>query len=230
MRALNVAIIPARAGSKRLPGKNIKLLAGKPLIVWTIEAAITSNLFDVILVTTDSEEIANIARAAGASVPFLRPSELSTDTSSTNEVISHAVDWIEQNVGTVSCVTLLQPTSPLRTADDIAQAMNMYDTKQASAIVSVCQTEHPIQFCNTLPIDLSMAGFIKTQDNKRSQELEPSWRLNGAIYIFDRKYVSNLTNLYEQNTFAYIMKRESSIDIDQELDFILAEIILSKPS
>ncbi|WP_045440139.1 acylneuraminate cytidylyltransferase family protein [Citrobacter sp. S-77] len=230
MRALNVAIIPARAGSKRLPGKNIKLLAGKPLIVWTIEAAITSNLFDVILVTTDSEEIANIARAAGASVPFLRPSELSTDTSSTNEVISHAVDWIEQNVGTVSCVTLLQPTSPLRTADDIAQAMNMYDTKQASAIVSVCQTEHPIQFCNTLPIDLSMAGFIKTQDNKRSQELEPSWRLNGAIYIFDRKYVSNLTNLYEQNTFAYIMKRENSIDIDQELDFILAEIILSKPS
>ncbi|MBJ9596491.1 acylneuraminate cytidylyltransferase family protein [Citrobacter werkmanii] len=230
MRALNVAIIPARAGSKRLPGKNIKLLAGKPLIVWTIEAAITSNLFDVILVTTDSEEIANIACAAGASVPFLRPSELSTDTSSTNEVISHAVDWIEQNVGTVSCVTLLQPTSPLRTADDIAQAMNMYDTKQASAIVSVCQTEHPIQFCNTLPIDLSMAGFIKTQDNKRSQELEPSWRLNGAIYIFDRKYVSNLTNLYEQNTFAYIMKRESSIDIDQELDFILAEIILSKPS
>ena len=230
MRALNVAIIPARAGSKRLPGKNIKLLAGKPLIVWTIEAAITSNLFDVILVTTDSEEIANIARAAGASVPFLRPSELSTDTSSTNEVISHAVDWIEQNVGTVSCVTLLQPTSPLRTADDIAQAMNMYDTKQASAIVSVCQTEHPIQFCNTLPIDLSMAGFIKTQDNKRSQELEPSWRLNGAIYIFDRKYVSNPTNLYEQNTFAYIMKRENSIDIDQELDFILAEIILSKPS
>lgn len=230
MRALNVAIIPARAGSKRLPGKNIKLLAGKPLIVWTIEAAITSNLFDVILVTTDSEEIANIARAAGASVPFLRPSELSTDTSSTNEVISHAVDWIEQNVGTVSCVTLLQPTSPLRTADDIAQAMNMYDTKQASAIVSVCQTEHPIQFCNTLPIDLSMAGFIKTQNNKRSQELEPSWRLNGAIYIFDRKYVSNLTNLYEQNTFAYIMKRENSIDIDQELDFILAEIILSKPS
>ncbi|HGY1166235.1 acylneuraminate cytidylyltransferase family protein [Citrobacter freundii] len=230
MRALNVAIIPARAGSKRLPGKNIKLLAGKPLIVWTIEAAITSNLFDVILVTTDSEEIANIARAAGASVPFLRPSELSTDTSSTNEVISHAVDWIEQNVGTVSCVTLLQPTSPLRTADDIAQAMNMYDTKQASAIVSVCLTEHPIQFCNTLPIDLSMAGFIKTQNNKRSQELEPSWRLNGAIYIFDRKYVSNLTNLYEQNTFAYIMKRESSIDIDQELDFILAEIILSKPS
>lgn len=230
MKALNVAIIPARAGSKRLPGKNIKLLAGKPLIVWTIEAAITSNLFDVILVTTDSEEIANIARAAGASVPFLRPSELSTDTSSTNEVISHAVDWIEQNVGTVSCVTLLQPTSPLRTADDIAQAMNMYDTKQASAIVSVCLTEHPIQFCNTLPIDLSMAGFIKTQNNKRSQELEPSWRLNGAIYIFDRKYVSNLTNLYEQNTFAYIMKRESSIDIDQELDFILAEIILSKPS
>lgn len=230
MRALNVAIIPARAGSKRLPGKNIKLLAGKPLIVWTIEAAITSNLFDVILVTTDSEEIANIACAAGASVPFLRPSELSTDTSSTNEVISHAVDWIEQNVGTVSCVTLLQPTSPLRTADDIAQAMNMYDTKQASAIVSVCLTEHPIQFCNTLPIDLSMAGFIKTQNNKRSQELEPSWRLNGAIYIFDRKYVSNLTNLYEQNTFAYIMKRENSIDIDQELDFILAEIILSKPS
>lgn len=186
MRALNVAIIPARGGSKRLPNKNIKLLGGKPLIVWTIEAAITSNLFDII-VTTDSDEIASIARSVGVSVPFIRPAELSTDIASTHDVISHAVDWIEENEGKVSRITLLQPTSPLRTAVDITQAMTMYDTKQASAIVSVCQTEHPIQFSNTLPVNLTMTHLIRKSDNKRSQDLEPSGRLNGAIYIFGRK-------------------------------------------
>lgn len=228
MTALNVAIIPAREGSKRLPGKNIKLLCGKPLIAWTIEAAITSNLFDIVLVTTDSDEIASIARAAGASVPFIRPTALSTDTASTNDVIRHAVEWIEKHLNKVSRITLLQPTSPLRTAENIMQAMRMYDTKQASAIVSVCQMEHPIQFCNTLPDNLSMVNFIKPSNNKRSQELESYWRLNGAIYIFDRKSVSNIANIYQEKTFAYIMKRENSVDIDNEFDFILAEIILSR--
>ncbi|MEG1419368.1 MAG: acylneuraminate cytidylyltransferase family protein [Citrobacter sp.] len=228
MTTLNIAIIPARGGSKRLPNKNIKHLYGKPLITWTIEAALASNVFDFVLVTTDCTEIANISRIAGASVPFLRPAELATDTASTNDVISHAVAWVEENIGNVSRVTLLQPTSPLRSASDISHAMALYDAKQASAIISVCPTDHPIQFCNTLSADLRMDGFIKTSDNKRTQELETTYRLNGAIYIFARIYADNIAGIYTKNTFAYIMKRENSIDIDQELDFILAEAIISQ--
>lgn len=121
-----IAIIPARGGSKRLPGKNIKDLAGKPMIAWTIEAAIQSDIFDHILVSTDDEEIAKISKAFGANVPFLRPAEISTDHATTNDVVTHMVDWIENKYGqTVSIVTILQPTSPLRTAADIAQPLTL---------------------------------------------------------------------------------------------------------
>lgn len=228
MNALHIAVIPARKGSKRLPNKNIKLLCGKPLINWTIDAAIASKVFDLVLVTTDSAEIAALARAAGASVPFCRPAELATDTASTNDVVSHTVAWVEAHLGDVAHVTLLQPTSPLRRASDISRAMALYDARQASAVVSVCPTEHPIQFCNTLAVDLNMAGFIHATDNKRTQELEPTYRLNGAIYTFCREYVGNLSGIYTANTFAYVMKSERSIDIDQPLDFIIAEAILSQ--
>lgn len=225
MHALNVAVIPARGGSQRLPNKNSKRFCGKPLIMWTIEAALACHLYDLVLVSTDSDEIAHIAHAGGASVPFKRPAELATDTATTNEVIRHAINWIEENVGAVSRVTLLQPTSPLRTAQDIIRAMDLYEAKQASAVVSVSRTAHPIQFCNTLPADLTMEGFIKTADNKRTQELPEHWYLNGAIYIFDRRYVGCLSEIYGKNTYAYIMERERAIDIDDELDFIIAEAI-----
>lgn len=227
MTGLSVAIIPARNGSKRLANKNLKPLCGKPMILWTIEAALASCIFDIVLVTTDGEEIAAVSRTAGAEVPFLRPSELATDSASTNDVISHAVAWIEANRADVSRVTLLQPTSPLRDADNIRGAMALYEEKKASAVISVCPMEHPIQFCNTLPADLTMAGFLQPANNKRTQDLTPYYRLNGAIYIFDRHYVNNLSSLYSQNAYAYIMEKSRSIDIDEELDFIFAETILS---
>ncbi|HCA7077533.1 TPA: acylneuraminate cytidylyltransferase family protein [Citrobacter sedlakii] len=228
MSGLHVAIVPARSGSKRLPGKNSRLLAGKPLIVWTLEAALASEQFDEILVTTDCTTLASISLSAGASVPFLRPAELSSDTATTNDVVRHAVGWIEQHQGTVSRVALLQPTSPLRTAQDITQALALYEAKRASAVVSVCPTDHPLQFCNTLPASLSMANFIQREDLQRSQDLPISWRLNGAIYILDRRYVGDLSAIYSENTFAYTMEKERSVDIDNELDFMLAELLLSR--
>ena len=226
---MKIAIIPARGGSKRLPGKNIKLLGGKPLIAWTIEAAIKSNVFDYVFVSTDSEEIASVSRDYGAKVPFLRPAELSSDTATTNDVVTHLISWFEKEYSQeVSNIAILQPTSPFRNAEHIIEAFEEMKTKHAKAIVSVCELEHPIQFCNQLGLDGSMDGFIKKENNKRTQDLEPYYRLNGAIYIFDRKYVGRISELYSMGTFAYIMDRRASIDIDTQDDFELAEFFVNK--
>lgn len=224
---MNIAIIPARGGSKRLPSKNIKILGDKPLIAWTIDAAIKSKVFDHVFVSTDSEEIASISREYGAEVPFLRPAELASDTATTNDVVIHLVDWYEaENSTKVSTITILQPTSPLRNVTHINEAFAEMKAKNAKAIISVCELEHPIQFCNQLDSDKSMAGFIKQEDIKRTQDLSPTYRLNGAIYIFDRSYVSRMNELYSKGTFAYIMDSKLSIDIDTQDDFDLVNYIL----
>lgn len=221
---MKIAIIPARGGSKRLPGKNIKLLGDKPLIAWTIEAAIKSNVFDHVFVSTDSEEIASVSRDYGAKVPFLRPAELSSDTATTNDVVTHLVEWFEEEYNKeVTRVAILQPTSPLRNAQHIQEAFKVMEIKRAKAVVSVCELEYPIQYCNKLGSDGSMDGFINKENNKRTQDLEPYYRLNGAIYIFDREYVGRISELYSVGTFAYVMDSFHSIDIDTQEDFHLAK-------
>lgn len=223
-----IAIIPARGGSKRLPGKNIKNLCGRPLIEWSIEAALKSKLFDRIIVSTDSDEIREISIRAGAEVPYLRSPELASDTATTNDVVTDIVKWLEGTGVVVSTIMILQPTSPLRTETDIVNAFDLMVEKKAKAIVSVCEVEHPIQYCNVLEDDLSMDNFIPATSIKRTQELPIYYRLNGSIYLFNRDYVSNINNIYSKGTFAYIMNRFNSIDIDEKIDFELAEILLSK--
>ena len=225
---MKIAIIPARGGSKRLPGKNIKILGDKPLIALTIDAAIRSKVFDHVFVSTDSEEIASISKQYGAEVPFLRPAELASDTATTNDVVTHLVDWYEaESSNKVSTIAILQPTSPLRNAIHINEAFAEMEAKNAKAIVSVCELEHPIQFCNQLDSDKSMTGFIKQEDIKRTQDLSPTYRLNGAIYMFDRSYVGRMNEIYSEGTFAYIMDSKLSIDIDTQDDFDLAEYLLA---
>lgn len=220
---MKIAIIPARGGSKRLPGKNIKDLAGKPMIAWTIEAALDSQVFDHVFVSTDDEKIAEVAKQAGAKVPFLRPSELATDEATTNDVVTHLVEWFESEYNQqVSTIATLQPTSPLRNAQHIKEAMYLMEKKTAKAVVSVCEVEYPIQFCNTLKKDGSMEGFIKPENLKRTQELEPYYRLNGAIYIFKKGYVGKLTDLYSKGTYAYVMGVRESVDVDTGQDYELA--------
>ena len=225
---MKIAIIPARGGSKRLPGKNIKLLGDKPLIAWTIEAAIKSNIFDHIFVSTDSEEIASVSRDYGAKVPFLRPAELSSDTATTNDVVTHLISWFEKEYSQeVSNIAILQPTSPLRNAQHIQEAFKVMEMKRAKAVVSVCELEHPIQFCNQLGVDGSMDGFIEPSDMKRTQDLDSTYRLNGAIYFLSREYANRLSELYSEGTYSYIMGLKSSIDIDVDLDFKLAEFFIT---
>lgn len=227
--ASNLAIIPARGGSKRLPRKNIKLLGGKPLIAWTIEAAIQSDCFDRIIVSTDDLKIADVAADFGAEVPFIRPAELSGDMATSDAVIEHAVRWIEQNNQfSIDTVMLLQPTSPFRNAEHIKACFELMDKKKADGIVSVTASDLRLELCNTLPPDHSLADFINISANEtanRTQDMRQIYELNGAIYLFKRKLVGRLSQLYSTNisAYAYVMSMEDSVDIDTARDFAWAE-------
>lgn len=217
-----IGIIPARSGSKGLKDKNIKELCGKPLIAYTIEAAKQSGVFDCIMVSTDSEKYARIAREHGASVPFLRSSENSSDKSGSWDVVREVLANLNEKF---DIVVLLQPTSPLRTFQHIKEAVDLFFEKDADTVCSVCETPHPMFWCNTLNEDLSMMDFIKKEYQKRRQELPKSYTLNGAIYICKTKYIDNL-DFYSNKSFAYVMNKNSSIDIDENLDFQLCELII----
>lgn len=224
-----LAVIPARAGSKRLPGKNLKELAGKPLICWTIDAASGSGFLDRIIVSTDSEEIAAVAEKAGAEVPFMRPPELATDIAGTVDVVLHAVEEIWKTGCAFDYIVLLQPTSPLRTSDDIDSAIQNIISSGKDALISVCPTEHPAQWMNTLPYDLSMDNFLPEKYRVPSTQLDPTYRINGAFYIISaitfKKYI---TFFPSKNTIAFIMDKNKSVDIDDEMDFKFAEVLFGE--
>jgi len=218
-----LAIIPARGGSKRLPNKNILDLNGKPLIAWSIEAAKKSKYIDEIVVSSDSNEILEIAQKYNVKT-IKRPDELATDTASSVDVVKH----VAENYPGYEYVVLLQPTSPLRNKKHIDEAIELLEKKNADAIISVCEMDHSPLWSNTLPESLSMKNFLREDvKNKRSQDLPTYYRLNGAIYICktDRLLEQN-TFFIKDNIFAYIMDRKSSVDIDDEIDFKLAEVLL----
>lgn len=217
-----LAIIPARGGSKRLPRKNVLKLAGKPLIVWSIEAGLKSKYLDKIVVTSDDDEILNISEKTGTAI-IKRPDYLANDVAKTFDAIKHTI----QNMQNYDYIVLLQPTSPLRNEFHIDEAIELLELKKADAIVSVCEMEHSPLWSNTLPRDDNMNSFLKDEVlNKRSQDLETYYRINGAIYICKtEKLLSQESFFLKDNIFAYKMDRLNSIDIDEEIDFIIAKSI-----
>lgn len=224
----NLAIIPARSGSKGLKDKNIKLLNGKPLIAYSIEAAEKSGIYSHILVSTDSEEYGKIAIKYGAEVPFYRSEENASDVASSWDVVKEVLRKYTEMGVEFDTFTLLQPTSPLRKTEDILNAYQIFKEKKATAVVSVCEMEHSPLWSNTLPKDNSLLGFLKSESNKQRQKLETFYRINGAIYMANVKEFLKDTNLYRDNCFAYKMSAERSIDIDTELDFKIAETIINQ--
>jgi CMP-N,N'-diacetyllegionaminic acid synthase len=222
----SIAIIPARSGSKGLPDKNIKELCGKPLIAYTIEAARDSGQFDEIFVSTDSERYAEIAGECGAEVPFLRSDENAKDVSSSWDVVEEVLSRYEREGKVFDTFCLLQPTSPLRSADDIARAFNIYKEKGARAVVSVCELEHPLSWCGELTEDMSMDGFIEKDGTLQRQKMGVTYRLNGAIYLADVSFFREDRFLYRAGTYACIMDKRSSVDIDTIYDFKYAEFLL----
>lgn len=219
----NIAIITARSGSKGLKDKNIKLLHGKPLMAYTIEAALSSGKFECVHVSTDSEEYADIAREYGADVPFLRDAMLATDTAGTWDTLRAVMKKYFQIGKSFDTVTLLQPTSPLRDAEDICRAFQLFQEKNADSVISVCEVDHSPKICNTLNERGSMNGFIDMSAIGRRQNLDTYYRLNGAIYIQKTELLMNNLDLYGPNSYAYVMSKIHSIDIDDAFDFMVAE-------
>lgn len=222
----NLAIIPTRSGSKRLKNKNIKLLCGKPLVAYTIEAAVDSGVFDEVMVSTDSEEYAKIAIEYGAKVPFLRSEENSKDTASSWDTVLEVLEFYKQQNKKFNKICLLQPTSPLRDKKDIQGAYTELCELGAKAVVSVCEAEHTPALCNVLPESKDMEGFISMTSNKRRQDIGKFYRINGAIYFVDVDFLLENTFLYRKGCYGYIMEQSHSIDIDTELDFLMAKSVM----
>lgn len=219
-----IGIIPARAGSKRVKNKNLRKLGDRSLIEKTIDVSVASNIFDDVIVSTDSVEIAEHAANAGARVPFLRPAELASDTASTEDVIRHAIG--ELNLDHNDIVFILQPTSPFREVSDLAEVAKTFNAEDVSGVVSVCECEHSPLWTNTLPDSLRMDNFIRNDFNLiRSQDLPVYYRLNGAIFAYRVGYFKSFGREYSSEIKAYIMPNSRSLDIDTEADFNMALLL-----
>ena len=226
----NIAIIPARSGSKGLKDKNIKKLNGIPLMEYSIIAAEKSNFFDEVMVSTDSETYKDIAIKSGANVPFLRGENTSTDIAGSWDVVKEVLEKYCNLGKKFDTVCLLQPTSPLRRVEDIINAYRLMEEKNADAITSVCEMEHSPLWTMCLDETLSMDDYKKSSKNRDipRQGLPTYYRVNGAIYIRKVDYNQNQIELTDAKEFAYIMPRKCSIDIDTLEDFELAEYYLNK--
>lgn len=220
------AIIPARGGSKGLPGKNIKLLNGKPLIAYTIEAAKQSKSITRIIVSTDDQNIADVALKYGAEIPFLRPIHLATDDALAIDVLKYTIERLDEEQNSIEEFIVLQPTSPLRTALNIDEAICMFKEKKADSVISYCKEHHPIRWHKYITEEGKFENiFEETLQNRQLEK--PTYFPNGAIYIYKTKII-NAGKYYTENSFAYIMERENSIDIDDIQDFEYAEFLLKK--
>ncbi len=220
-----LAIIPARAGSKRVKNKNIRPLGDKPLIQWTIDTAKKSKYIDSIYVSTDSSEIQNIAKNLSVDAEPLRSTKLAGDTAKTSDVI---VDIVKNLKPEYDIVLLLQPTSPFRSVVSIDEALEFYFKKEAKSVVSVSESSAPLAWTFHLDETMHMNNFVKNLKEGRSQDLQMTYHLNGAIYIVGvKEFLAAESFYFSEDTYGYSMKKVESIDIDTEEDFEFAQRISS---
>jgi len=222
-----LALVPARAGSKGLPGKNIRDFCGKPLLQWSVEHGLSSRYVDKVLVSTDSEEFAEIARKGGAEVPFLRPEHLASDMAASVDVILHAVDFLEKRARRFDILVLLEPTSPLRKPEDIDGALELLLSRpEAESVVSISLTEahHPAFLMKT-----KEAGFLEPflTDFKviRRQDISPLFFLDGTVYISWIDALRRRRSFYHEKTLGYEVPKYQSFEVDDMDDFIICEAL-----
>lgn len=222
-----LAIIPARSGSKGIKNKNIVDVNGKPLIYYSIKEALKSNYISDVIVSTDSEEIAKIAKNLGAEVPFMRPSFLATDMSRIIDTIIYTIEKLKEIGQEYDYIVLLQPTQPLRRSWHIDEAIELIINKKETSLVSVSKVkEHPI-----LIRKIDDNGYVKNLLNegstKRRQDFEDFYKVNGAIYInkIDENLIKDTS--FNDNKLAYIMDEKYDLDIDEPNDLYIAEIMLN---
>jgi N-acylneuraminate cytidylyltransferase/CMP-N,N'-diacetyllegionaminic acid synthase len=219
-----LGLIPARGGSKGVPRKNIRELAGIPLITHSIQAARDATAIDSVVVSTDDGEIAEVAESHGARVPFMRPSELATDEAPTAPVITHALETLHDAGEAYDAFVLLQPTSPLRTATDIDEAYSLYNDSESDSVISVYPT-YDTRWKYT-PEGAKKLNY--TDAGKRRQDRDPEYVINGAIYVTDVKQFFQTEETITGTTKMYEMTERESVDIDTPFDLWLAEQILTK--
>lgn len=220
-----LAIIPARSGSKGLPGKNIKELLGKPLIAYSVEAALCSKAITEVVVSTDDKEIADIAVKFGANCPFLRPPELATDSALAVDAYIYTIERLmKERLTTIDNVIILQPTSPLRLPADIDGCVDLFTEKSADSVVSYTEEAHPITWHKYIS-DENRIESIFQEEIKNRQDYRKSYYPNGAVYVFKYSMIKEKT-YYTEKSYAYIMPRNRSVDIDYLEDFLYVEYLL----
>ena len=219
-----LAVIPARGGSKGVPGKNIRPLAGRPLIAWTIAAAAHAPELDRVIVSSEDADIIATAKAWGGEAPFVRPAELARDDTPGIAPLLHALDMLEPE--TYDYVVLLQPTSPLRTGADISAALHLCVDSNAPACVSVSAPEHAPWWMFRLDEARCLQALLpKEAIPARRQDMPEVYALNGAVYVAKVPWLRERKTFLTPQTVAYVMPRERALDIDVELDFIIAEAV-----
>ena len=219
-----LTLIPARGGSKGIPRKNIQELCGKPLIAWSIEAAQKSKYIDRIIISTDDQEIADVARSYGAEVPFLRPVEIAQDDTLGISPVIHALEQFPK----FEQVLLLQPTSPLRTTDDIDGIVKMFQESQAPAAVSICETSKHPNWMFSCDKDGTLKPFTAKPIATRRQELPKVYHLNGALYLAKSEWLRKTHTFLSPETLGYVMPPERSADIDTLLDWEWVELLIKR--
>jgi CMP-N,N'-diacetyllegionaminic acid synthase len=230
----NVAIIPARSGSKRVAGKNIKKLCGKPLIAYSIEAGLQSKSIDRVIVSTDSEEIAKIATSCGAEVPFLRPKNLASDDTPDRPVFLHLIDWLKNEENYIfDNLVILRPTTPFKTANLIDEVLEEFgkDLKFSSirTVTKVAGVFHPYWMYK------KEEGFLKPFTSEgdiskyyQSQLLPECFRINGVVDVVRTETILNSNNFYGDEVGCYEIEEVQSLDIDTEFDFEMCEFVMKK--
>ncbi|MCS4044615.1 N-acylneuraminate cytidylyltransferase [Salinibacter ruber] len=220
-----IGVILARGGSKGLPRKNIRDLAGKPLIAWTIEAGHASSLLDRLILSSDDEEIMAVAEEYGCEVPFQRPAELAQDETPSVDALLHALDQVESH----DYIVMLQPTSPLRTSTDIDATITKCYEANAPACVTVTKTDKPPQWMYTLRDDHRMEPVLDQEEPvTRRQDAPDTYVLNGAVYVARTSWLLERKTFKTDKTLAHKMPKHSSVDIDDKLDLMLAEELINK--
>ena len=222
-----LGLVPARGGSKRLPRKNILSFNGAPLIAWTIKAGLGSRFLDKVVVSSEDKEIQSVAAEHSADV-IDRPSELSSDSAGSVEVALHSLDYCASQGEEFDYLVLMQPTSPLRESRHIDDALTLIREKDARAVVGMCETEHPVNWIGKIDQTLSMDRFIEGRlvDGQKIDNGSLDCQINGAIYVIEVSELRNGRTFFpRRGTYAYVMRRDESIDIDTKYEFLLAEFV-----
>lgn len=222
-----LALVPARAGSKGLPGKNIRPFCGKPLLQWSVEHGLSSKYVDKVVVSTDSEEFAEIARKGGAHVPFLRPKSLATDVASSIDVILHGINYLERHGEEFNILVLLEPTSPLRRPDDIDRALErLLSVPEAESVVSVSLTEaHHPAFLMKKRKEGFIVPYLPDFSVVRRQDITPLFFLDGTVYISWTEALKRRRSFYHDRTLGYEVPKYQSFEVDDMDDFIICEAL-----